>query len=351
MPFERPTLEQLFDLAKSEINARLPGADAIIRRSNLEVLARVAGGAAHLQHGYLSYLSRQLFPDTAEAEHLARWAAVWGIARKGAVEAAGDAVFTGVDGARIPAGTTLQRGDEAEFATTADATVQAGSANAEVRAALPGAAGNSGADTALQLVSPVAGIDATAKVAAAGLTGGADGESDESLRARLLDRIRRPPQGGAARDYVAWALEVPGVTRAWVAPQEQGIGTVTLRFVTDDAQGGPIPVADKVTEVSAYIAERRPVTAEVFVVAPTSKALDFTIQLTPDTVAVRQAVEAELRDLLRRAAAPGATILISHIREAVSIAAGETDNVVSVPAANVDHGPGEMAVFGVVTWI
>ena len=62
------------------------------------------------------------------------------------------------------------------------------------------------------------------------------------------------------------------------------------------------------------------------------------------------AVEAELRDLLARDAEPGGTILISRIREAVSIAAGETDNVVSTPTANVTHAAGELAVLGVITW-
>lgn len=350
MPFERPTLEQLYNQGIAEINARLPGADAFIRRSNLEVLARVNGGAAHLFHGYLSYLSRQLFPDTAEADFMARWAAIWGIARKAAVSARGDVGFTGIDGAVIPTGTTLQRGDETEVQTLVDGTIAGGTAKILVRAVVAGSAGNSAAGTTLQLVSPIPGVNATATVGSAALTGGADGESDESLRARLLDRIQTPPHGGAAADYVTWALEVPLVTRVWVAPQEQGIGTVTVRFVTDDAPGGLIPDAGKVQEVLEYISDRRPVTADLFVVAPVPVALNFTIQLTPDTAAVRQAVEAELRDLLLRDAAPGATILISRIREAVSIAAGETDNVVTVPAANVDHTTGQMSVFGAITW-
>ena len=70
-------------------------------------------------------------------------------------------------------------------------------------------------------------------MAAGGLAAGSDAETDESLRARVLRRIQKPPQGGAGYDYVAWALEVPGVTRAWVYPAEMGLGTVTVRFVRD----------------------------------------------------------------------------------------------------------------------
>ena len=65
------------------------------------------------------------------------------------------------------------------------------------------------------------------------VTGGTDAETDDQLRARILHRIQNPPMGGAQADYVTWALAVPGVTRAWAA-SEQGIGTMTVRFLMDD---------------------------------------------------------------------------------------------------------------------
>jgi uncharacterized phage protein gp47/JayE len=67
-------------------------------------------------------------------------------------------------------------------------------------------------------------------------------------------------------------------------------------------------------------------------------------------VAVREQVAAELSDLLRREAEPGGTILISHIREAISTAVGEVDHVVVSPVANVAHAPHEMPVTGEITW-
>ena len=80
------------------------------------------------------------------------------------------------------------------------------------------------------------------------LDGGTDEETDEELRARVLRRIRQPPMGGDAYDYVAWALAVPGVTRAWCSPLEMGIGTVTVRFMMDDlrADNDGFPIADDI---------------------------------------------------------------------------------------------------------
>ena len=102
--------------------------------------------------------------------------------------------------------------------------------------------------------------------------------------------------------------------------------------------------------VSGNQISRRPVTAAVDVFAPTPVALNLSITLLPDTAAIRASVEAELKDLLARDAVPGGTLLISRIREAISIAAGEADHVLTSPTANIDHDAGELAVLGTITW-
>jgi uncharacterized phage protein gp47/JayE len=350
MPFSRPTLSELIDRVASDIETRLPGTDARLRRSNLNVLARIHAAGVHGLYGFLDWLAKQLMPDTAEAEHLARWTSIWGVTRKAAVAATGNVSFGGTNGTAIPAGTLIQRADGAQFTTDAEGTISGGSATIAVTAAVAGADGNADASTSLTLVSPIAGINTTATVAAGGLSGGADEEDDDSLRERLLSRVQRQPHGGADFDYETWALEVAGVTRAWVYPQELGLGTVTVRFVRDD-DVSIIPDAGEVAAVQAYIDARRPVTAAVTVVAPTAVPLDFEISgLNPNNTPVKAAIEAELEDLLRREAEPGGTILISHIREAISAAAGEYDHVLVSPSANVTHTPGQLATMGTITW-
>jgi uncharacterized phage protein gp47/JayE len=204
MPFSRPTLDQLINRTSADISSRL-GIGPLLARSTLGVIGRVLAGAAHQLYGYLDWIARQVMPDTAELEHLERWASIWGIQRKAASFAVGNITFTGTNGTVIPTGTRLQRSDGAQFDTTADATVSAGTATAAVTAVLAGAAGNSAAGVGLTLVSPLAGVTSTASVAAGGLTAGADTESDDSLRARLLDRIRQAPHGGSRFDYTKWA--------------------------------------------------------------------------------------------------------------------------------------------------
>lgn len=350
MPYDRPSLSQLVTRAETDLSARLLDGDTPLRRSVVGVLARVTAGQAHMQYGYLEWLAQQPFVDTAEAEYLARHARIWDVARKPAVAATGAVRLAGQDGAVLPAGTELQRADGTLYTVTADATVAAGVAVATVNAQAAGAAGNTAAGASVTLASPVAGVQSAGTVDAGGIAGGVDEEDDESLRARLLRRIQEPPHGGNAADYVAWALEVPGVTRAWVYPLRMGAGTVGVAVAADDAADGPIPGAELVQAVQAHLDAVRPVTAEVFAFAPAPLPVDVTLRLTPDTEAVRAAVRAELRDLFARESEPGAVLRISHLREAVSLAPGEQDHAVLAPAADVVPATHEMPVPGTITF-
>ncbi|WP_027367400.1 baseplate J/gp47 family protein [Desulfocurvibacter africanus] len=349
MPWTRPTLPEISGRIESDLSSRLLGGQALLRRSALAVLARAVAGAAHSLHGFQDWLSRQVLPDTAEAEHLERWARIWGLTRKAGAFAAGSVTMTGIDGSTVPAGTELQRSDGVLYETQADAIIAAGTATAQVEAVEPGASGDAVAGVALSFSSPVSGVQSSATVATGGIAGGADEETDAELRARLLARLRQPPAGGAAHDYEAWALEVSGVTRAWVFGGLLGPGTVSVYVVNDNAS--PItPPQAMLDAVSAYIEERRPVTAEVYVLAPVLLAVDMTINLSPNSVSVRASVTAELQALFARTAEVGGTILLSHIREAVSIAAGEVDHAVVSPSGNVVAGAGQIPVLGVLTF-
>ncbi len=350
MPFNRPSLPDLIARIGTDIESRLPGTDARTRRSNLAVLARIEAGVAHGLYGYLDHIARQVIIDTADTDVLERWAAVWGLSRRSALAASGLVTFSGTTGTVIPAGLVLQRADGVQFTTTVAGTLVASSASVWVVASVPGDIGNTEPGVPLALAAQVLGVSGTAFVGSAGLASGTDVESDAALRARLLTRIQQPPHGGAAHDYVQWALEVPGVTRAWCYPLWMGAGTVGVAFVRDN-DPSPIPDATEVAAVQAYIETRRPVTADVYVIAPMPQVVDITLSVSPDTAAIRAAVEAELADVFRRESAPGATLRISHLREAVSLAAGEEDHVISVPSGDVLATPGHMPVLGVITWV
>ncbi|MBU1040042.1 MAG: baseplate J/gp47 family protein [Proteobacteria bacterium] len=346
----RPTLPQLVERSQTDLEGRLLDGAKALPRSTIAVLARVTAGQAHGQYGYLEWLKDQPFADTAEAEYLERHARIWGISRKPAVASTGQVSIPGTDGAVLLAGAQLQRVDGVLYEVTAEATVADGAALASVTALEPGLAGDTPAGVSLTLTAPVTSMQSVGLVQAAGLTGGVDLEADEALRARLLARIQAPPHGGAGQDYEAWALEVPGVTRAWVYPLHMGAGTVGVVIVNDADPDSPIPDAELVAAAQAYIDSVRPVTAEVFVFAPTPLVVPVTVALSPDTSATRAAVTAELGDLFAREAAPGQVIYLSHLREAISVSPGETNHVLTAPTADVTPTTYQFPVLGTITF-
>lgn len=352
MPLSRPTLAELVDRVQQDFVSRLELTGAVLRRSLVYVLSRVLAGAAHMLYGYLDWLGKQLFADTSERAYLLRQASVYGLQPTAADFAQASVALTGTSGSTVPAGSVLLRSDGAEYTLDEDATVgdtAPGEVEAVVTSLLAGADYTLSAGLVLTFQSPVAGVDATAEVSTS-TQDGVDEESTEALRTRLLERVRQAPQGGAENDYIAWAKEVPGVTRVWVDPLALGVGTVVLYFVRD-SDTSLIPNSGEVEAVQDYVDERRPVTAAVTVLAPTEYPVPLTLSVVPDTVAVRAAVEAELNDLLQRTAEPGGTVLLSELRTAIGTAAGVTDYTLTSPAANVVPTSGGLPTLGTVTWV
>ncbi len=352
MAFSIPDLNTTRQQIAADIEAHLPGTEARTRRSTLGVLAFALAGAVQGLHAHIDYRYRNFLPDElADAEGVERWARRFKLWYRAATAAGGLVTISGTPGSTLLTGTTLQFTQDQLYTVREDLTLTASTGQVAVDAATAGSAGNLPAGARLTLVSPVVGIQSAATVGADGLTGGADQEDLAGLRDRLHRRMAEPPQGGTLADYETWALEShTAITRAWATEHEQGTGSVVVRVVCDN-QESPIPGAEVLEAADTYIGERRPAgRRSVYVLPPVEAPVQYQIRAVPNTLQVRAAIEAELRDLHRREAAPGATLLLSHIREAVSLASGETDNAVLFPIADLLHSTGEMPTFGGITW-
>lgn len=351
MSLNRPSLKTLISARQADIEARFPGNGVYRPKSVMNVLARAMAGGEHGLYGYLDHVALQLLPDTSDDDVLLRQADAYGLTQISAQAATGTITVTGDIDAQLDVTDRWQSAAGVTYATAAAVTLTATTAVVTVVAESAGSAGNLATGATLTLINPVAGIESAATVSGDGLSGGAEIEAIDSLRSRLLERMRKPAQGGSDSDYVNWAQAAhPGVDQVWVT-DEQGPGYVMVRFITTDAAGGPIPTGPIVDAVDAAIQAQRPITARVTVLAPVPVAQDYSIQLTPDTSGVRAAVAEALADLHRREAEPSGTLLLSHIKEAISTAAGETDHVLTSPTANVTYDLGEYPVLGVITWL
>jgi len=352
MPWSTPTLKEVRSLVRDNVRASLPGADASVPNSVLRVLSDAQGGLAHLTLQYIDWLALQLLPDTAETEWLDRHGAIWlvnsdgTIGRKQATFAEGWVEFEGITGTVVPMGTVIG-GTTVSYETTEEITIGTTVTPATVRCLDAGAVGNQIEGARLSVISVIPGV---LSVVSGLITGGVDVENDDDLRMRVLNRIQNPPMGGAVHDYVTWALAVPGVTRAWAAV-EMGIGTMTTRFLMDelraDDDGWPTP--PDIEAVATYIDKMRPVTVkDCYVVAPIKEFIDITIvELVPE--GVEGAIEASVREMLHKMAAPGQTIYMSWISYAIQNAPGVQSFRLSAPLSDCAMPSiGHMAVLGTI---
>ena len=177
------------------------------------------------------------------------------------------------------------------------------------RALNSGAGGNKALGDLLTFETIIGGVQDEAPVML--IDGGVDDESDNDLPSACLRRIQQPPMGGAAYDYEAWALAVPGVTRAWAA-SEMGIGTVTVRFMMDDlrADNDGIAFQEDLDTVETYSAHQASCRCEGLLCCGTvEQEITCVIdELVPDNEGVRAEIEQSLNIMLRSVAVPGQTI-------------------------------------------
>lgn len=331
MPHITPTVEAIRDTLLRDIRNLLPDADIspdsdyYIRASSV---ASCAGGIYQDQ----GWIVRQIFPDTADIEFLELHCRTRGIVRKPANTATGTIAMTGEPGAAVASGLTVTR-DSFSFVTTQQAAIDAdGKVTVTAQSSLSGIAGNTTQVMSGTLSSTPDGVDSTVIIGM--MLGGTEQESQADLLARLLDIIRRPPAGGNKYDYKRWALEVTGVTGAFVYPLRRGLGTVDI--VITSADGLPSEAIIETTQ--AHIDDVRPVTAKSsLVMAPTIKTFDIDVKVTLNGITLDIAevqVKEALNNYINRLI-PGETFIRSQAEMLVSFITGVTDRKIITPVDNV----------------
>ncbi len=277
----------------------------------------------------------EMMPDTA-VENLPRIAVEWGVPQVQPSAATGNLIVTGGNTTVIPIGLQFAAASGQIYATTAAVTIGSTlTASVPVAASMVGVAGNLVAGAPVKLVSSIGlSLNTVAVVDGNGISGGADIESLDSWRARIMAQIRLEPSGGNYDDYVKWAKEaLPDVQLAACPPAACGGGVVSVVI----AMTGLVPPTPaQIAAVLAYIETKRPVGAtNITVYACVLNAVNVTLHLNPDTVDIRAAAAAALALSFAQDAAIGATTYVTRLDAAISSSDGEYSHEMSIPAADV----------------
>lgn len=361
MAFSIPTFAQIRDRMLSDIDTSMT-ADGTTKGPTEYALATAVSLAMLLANTAIARAARNNVPSKAEPWIMRLWASFFGVFPTAATRNIGQATFAATTGSTLSAGQTVRLRNGVEFTVDADVTESgSGAVTVDLTAVLYGPAGRCLAGTPIFLGSPVAGITTEGVVATGGISTGQDAESDASVLARLLDRLRDPPKGGTEADYKQWVRATPGASAdgVWVfnstqRPNQGPASVLTLFSVTPhvDNSWDPIPTAPEVATVQAYVEPLTPVDLLVYEArAVVAEDLDPVIDLENDTPENRTAVETALREMLLTYQEPGGTILLSHINEAIAGAIGDDDHELTSPVANVTASDDDsIIVLGTVTF-
>ena len=351
MPFVTPDFQAIRDGILRDVANQLPGANVALD-GDYAIRANATGAAIEGLYQHQQWLSRQILPDTADLDFLVRHANLRGLTLKSATAATGTITFTGTAGSPVPIATEAKTADGTAYVTTAAAVIGAGgSVTIAAQASMSGASGNQAAGTTLTLTAAPSGVLSTAAIAS--MTGGTDVESNASRLSRLLFVLRNPPCGGAAHDYYSWAMNVSGVTAAYVYSNRRGLGTTDVIILTS----GGIPDAALVTAAQSYIDTQRPVQADFLVFAPSSVAINVAASLTLAAgytlASVGTAINTSLAAYFN-SLKPGDTVYLNRIRAIISDTPGVVDFNLTAPAGNVaaivDATHTQLATLGATAW-
>jgi len=336
--------------------------------SVLRTLLEVAAAKFDESHYLAEQIIKLYFVLSTSGEYLDRRVAERGITRNAGTKATGQATASRSTPAPfsqlVPSGTTFETEDHTvQLVTTADATLAQGtySVTLPMEAVTAGKAGNLQAGTILKQVGVAVSLIETVTVAAPGLAGGTDTETDDDLRNRYLAVIRSPGTSGNKADYIKWALEVAGVGGVYVQPLWNGRGTVKLYLLGTDKTPAAQAIVDAAqTHIDPNPAQgegRAPIGATVTCVAAPAVSIDIAATVVLDgsktLVEVQATFEAAVVEHLKTIAySKDTTVRYSRMESLLLDTQGVTDysNVlVNGGAANIVIPAGSVAVKGTVT--
>ena len=323
-------------------------------REGTDLSARMYALAAQVYALYVQadWVTRQAFPQTAEGEYLDYHAQLRSLERKPALPAQGTVRFTAGEAAQsdraIPAGTVCMTAGLVRFATTQAAVLPAGELTVDVpvQALEPGTAGNVSAQTVVSMAVAPMGIASCTNPQA--FAGGADGEGDEELRARILDTFRRLPNGANAAFYEQGALSFDQVAAAAVIPKPRGLGSVDV--IVSTLAG--TPGEELLEQLQDYFEQRREIAVDVQVKAPTPVTVNVAVQVKAkggwDKTQVLDQVEETLESWFDGKLL-GQDVLLARLGSLIYGCDGVENYAVSAPAADLAVDADELPVLGTLS--
>lgn len=398
MSLSTPTTKEISDNIIAQLEASLNQTVPLLPKAFLRVLAKALAGVFVLLYKYAGFMFLQLFVRTAAyagtevngvtVNPLREWGDLVGVPDRAGATQAELLVNVTVESqtGALPSNTQLLGQDNGvTYLTLSSVALDAPVVQVPVRAVSDqaggggaGILGNLDPGATLSFANPLAPVARRATVAAQTVTG-ADAETTEAYRQRILDRFQKRPQGGAYADYEQWGEEPAGIVNVYPytsnCPGQVDLFVEATPESSGDPDGIPTPaqlqeVLDTVELDQAGLASRRPANALVnaFPIVRRGFVVRVVGLSVSDLAEVRGQIETALAEyfLSREPFIPGLSVPPRRDRIARSGLSGVVDDIVSasggiftavflelddVPVDLYSLGIGEKAKLQNVEWI
>ena len=225
--FENKTIGEIRELIINSIQEKFNKTFRLLPKSFVKVIASVFAGVYIILHKQIGWLFLQLFPETAywetvnilgmKVRPLVKWGILIGVGepRNGSQWKGKITINVTHTGAPLPAGTQLKSDITGKlYITEEGVALESQQETAHIICADTGTAGNMETGDTLSFVNPLGTVQKTAAVSEV-VAYAVEDETEAEYRARVVNRFRSPPLGGALSDYRRWASDVLGVLNTY----------------------------------------------------------------------------------------------------------------------------------------
>lgn len=257
MSLTTPTTKEINDNIIAQLEASLNKTIPLLHKAFNRVLAKALAGVFILLYKYGGFIFLQIFVRTASGKDttvngvvvnpLKFWGRLIGIGDPTPAmnaELLIDITVTNQTGT-LPSGTQLVNSDNGvTYITIGAVALDAATVQAAIRAVSDqaggggaGAIGNLDPGAIVTFANPLANVGRNAVVDSQVVTG-ADAETTEAYRQRIIDRFQKRPQGGAYADYKQWGEEAAGIINVYPYTGDPGQVNVYSE-ATIESSGSP----------------------------------------------------------------------------------------------------------------
>ena len=269
MSLTTPTTQELSDNIIAQLEASFNQTIPLLPKAFNRVLAKVLGGVFILLFKYGGFIFLQMFVQSATIKDttifgivispLKFWGRLIGVGDPTAgtnAELLIDITVTNQTGS-LPSGSQLVSAlNGFTYITLGSVLLDAATVQATIKAVADqaggngtGAAGNLDPADIVSFANPLPNVARDTVVVSQTVTG-ADPESTEAYRQRIIDRFQKRPQGGAYADYEEWAEEAAGIIRAYPYTGQPGeVDVYTEATVESSGNADGIPTGAQLNAV------------------------------------------------------------------------------------------------------